>query len=163
MNLILKASFPILGFAAAYFVTITNMRSGDAHDEKFQSVMLPKEIVEKFEQLAFTEYKPKEAVLKYVSPDVIEHDPSIPGGTKEDIIKHLERLDWSNGQGPTREIKKMLVQDDIVMVFHHLIREPGTLGIAAMDMFRVQDGLIVEHWSVLQNIPEDSPNPYGMF
>ena len=153
---------PILGFATAYFMTVTNMRSGETHDEQFQAIMLPIEIIQKFEQLAFDEYQPAEAVIKYFSEDVIEHDPNVIG-TKASIVERLERLDWTNGNGPKREIKLMMTQDDLVMVFYHLVREPGTRGMAAVDIFRVKDGLVIEHWDVQQDIPEDSLNLNTMF
>jgi predicted SnoaL-like aldol condensation-catalyzing enzyme len=35
--------------------------------------------------------------------------------------------------------------------------------VAAVDIFRVQDGLIAEHWDVVQPVPEQPANPHGMF
>ena len=36
-------------------------------------------------------------------------------------------------------------------------------GEQVVDMFRVTDGKVCEHWDVIQPIPGDSSNPYGTF
>ena len=50
-----------------------------------------------------------------------------------------------------------------VVVHAHTIREPGTLGFAVIDIYRVQDGLIAEHWDALCEVPAESRNANGMF
>jgi predicted SnoaL-like aldol condensation-catalyzing enzyme len=45
----------------------------------------------------------------------------------------------------------------------HGVRVPGEPGSAVVDIFRLEDGKIVEHWDVMQPVPEDSANPNGMF
>lgn len=138
-------------------LTKSTMRSAD----EYQTSMLPRDVVLAFSKMAFDEHQPEEAVLQYFSPDVIDHNPNI-AGTRESIIAHLEALEWAT-EGPSREIKHMITQGDYVVVHHHLKREPGTAGIAAVEIFRVANGLIVEHWDVLQSVPENTINPQPMF
>ena len=41
--------------------------------------------------------------------------------------------------------------------------EPHDRDIAVMDIFRVQDGLLAEHWDVDQRVPLEAKNANGMF
>lgn len=121
-----------------------------------------KQVVEAFEKLAFDEGKPAEAVRRYFSRDVRDHGQRIVGDY-ESIIALLEQLDWSKGNGPKRTVHHIVAEGDMVMVHHHLVRTPGTPGISAVDIFRVRDGKIVEHWEALQDLPANSPNKFGAF
>lgn len=129
------------------------------------SAMTTRQVIEAFEK-AIDEKKTLEAIETYFAPNFIDHDPNVKGD-KASVIERLSALKWNkqmpSGQGPTRTIKNIVVEGEIGMVHHHLVREPGTKGIAAVDIFKVQNGKIVEHWDVLQPIPEDSPNIHGMF
>ena len=48
-------------------------------------------------------------------------------------------------------------------VHYHVRRWPGDAGWAVMDIFRIEDGLIAEHWDVMQDVVEGGPNPLGPF
>jgi predicted SnoaL-like aldol condensation-catalyzing enzyme len=50
-----------------------------------------------------------------------------------------------------------------VIAHVHGIREPGQRGTAIVEIFRLEDGKIVEHWDVMQQVPETSANPNSMF
>jgi predicted SnoaL-like aldol condensation-catalyzing enzyme len=43
------------------------------------------------------------------------------------------------------------------------VREPGTLGFAIVNIYRLENGKVVEHWDVIQRIPEKPANNNGMF
>lgn len=118
--------------------------------------MSARDVVMAFDKLAFGERKPREAVLRYVAAEAVDHHQDIRGD-RQSMIEMLERKDWS-GTSPRRTIRHVVAEGDLVVVHHHLVRQPGTPGIAAVDMFRVKDGRIVEHWDVLQPIAANSPN-----
>jgi predicted SnoaL-like aldol condensation-catalyzing enzyme len=62
------------------------------------------------------------------------------------------------------EIKKIFAEGNYVIVHVHSVREPGTRGNAIVDIFRMDDaGKVVEHWDVVQPIPETAQNDNGMF
>lgn len=57
----------------------------------------------------------------------------------------------------------MLADGDLVMLHVHSQDKPGDLGVAVVDIFRVQDGKIAEHWDVIQPVPAKDANGNGMF
>jgi len=74
-------------------------------------------------------------------------------------------LDFVRVQSPdaTHNLKRAFVDGDHVVVHHHVIRHAGDPGMAVVDIFRVEGGRIVEHWDVLQDVPESPVNPLPMF
>ncbi len=61
------------------------------------------------------------------------------------------------------ELKRILAEGDLVVTHSHLIREPGDRGMAIVDIYRIDNGQIVEHWDVVQEVPETSANNNTMF
>jgi predicted SnoaL-like aldol condensation-catalyzing enzyme len=61
------------------------------------------------------------------------------------------------------EIKQVFADGDYVILHVHSVREKGSRGRAIVDIFKLEDGKIVEHWDVVQDIPEKSANSNGMF
>lgn len=119
------------------------------------------EVVVQFEEMAFEQRRPREAMERFAAEHFVDHNPNIRGDLAS-AIAHLARLDWSTA-APERKIVHFVVRGDTAMIHHHLIRKPGERGIAAVDIFRVENGKLVEHWDVLQPIPEESVNPSPMF
>lgn len=157
----------IAGIAAPVALTFwTTSDAGPRSSEQSEAIarqtMTPKQVVEAFERMAFDERRPREAVQKYFSRDLVDHSQRIEGDY-DSVIALLGRLDWTEGGAPQRTIKHIVAEDDIVMVHYHLVREPGTAGYSAVDIFRVADGAIVEHWEALQPLAEESPNIHGAF
>ena len=61
------------------------------------------------------------------------------------------------------EIKRVFADGDYVIVHVHAVRTPGDRGNAIIDIFRLENGKVVEHWDAVQPIPEKSANNNGMF
>ena len=121
----------------------------------------PRAVVEAFQKLAFEDHKPVEATLKYISPDVVEHDVNTPGG-RQAILDFMKKRDWTNSRMKAT-VHRTISEGDLVAVHHHVTEGPDAPGTAFVDIFRVKDGLIVEHWDVAQPVPRNPPNPIGMF
>ena len=60
-------------------------------------------------------------------------------------------------------IEKVFAEGDYVILHVHSIRPANIRGRAIIEIFRLENGKIDEHWDVIQEIPETSANPNGMF
>ena len=102
-----------------------------------------------------------DAAAKHFGPRYIQHNPLAADGI-EGFRKFIEfrREKFPNAKS---EIKRALVDGDMVILHVHSIREPGERGVAIVDIFRLDNGKIVEHWDVIQPIPEKAANDNTMF
>ena len=102
-----------------------------------------------------------EAAATYLGPRYTQHNPGAPDGIEgfKGFLAFL-REKFPNSHS---EIKKVFADGDYVILHVHSVREPGTRGRAIVDIFRLENGKIVEHWDVRQEIPEKATNANGMF
>lgn len=126
-----------------------------------QNLESNKKVVTSFYTKAFNEHKPSEAMQKYVGDKYIQHNPFVANGQKPFI-------DYFTGFYKTHpdahvEIKRVLAERDLVIVHVHSMADKKDRGRAVMDIFRLENGKIVEHWDVGQPIPEKSANENTMF
>jgi predicted SnoaL-like aldol condensation-catalyzing enzyme len=119
-----------------------------------------KKVVVEFYAKALND-KDFEAAAKHFGPHYIQHNPNAADGI-EGFKKFIEyrREKFPNARS---EIKRVLADGDMVILHVHAIREPGERGVAIVDIFRLENGKIVEHWDVVQPIPEKAANSNGMF
>lgn len=91
----------------------------------------------------------------------IQHNPNAEDGP-EGFRKFIDFLKAKFPQSHSR-ITQVFVDGDYVILRVHAVREPGTRGNAIVDIFRLKDGKIEEHWDSVQPIPEKAMNDNGMF
>jgi len=119
-----------------------------------------KQTVLAFYEAAFNA-KDFEATAEFFSARYIQHNPEIA----DDFDGLLARLTGLKEGAPKLrvEVKRIVAEGDYVVAHVHGMREPGDRGLAIMDIFRLADGKLVEHWDVIQPVPEQAANANGIF
>lgn len=114
-----------------------------------------------FYEMMFNDNEPRRAIETFVGAGYIQHNPHVHDG-KEGFIEYFERM-GAEYPGKKVVVKRALAEADIVVLHCHQIWPEG-LEYSGMDIFRLdENGKIVEHWDVLQEMPTHSLHDNGMF
>jgi predicted SnoaL-like aldol condensation-catalyzing enzyme len=100
-------------------------------------------------------------LVEYLVENYIQHSPEATDG----LGGIGDFLDWLKRDHPghRNHIQRMFAQDDHVIV-HLRVTVPGQADLAVVDIFRLDpQGMIAEHWDIVQRVPENPKNTNGMF
>ena len=101
------------------------------------------------------------AVDRFIAPGYIQHNQAAAPG--RDGLKAFLTMIRAQTPDAVHDIKRAFVDGDHVTVHYHVRRWPDDSGWAVIDIFRIEDGMIAEHWDVMQDVDEGGPNPLGPF
>lgn len=114
-----------------------------------------------FYDLMFNQCRPREAIEKYVGDEYIQHNPHVGDG-KDAFIEYFERMAKEYPGKKTHFVRSVAEGNFVVLHCHQ--EWPGSEDYAGIDIFRFDDnGKVVEHWDVLQVVPDESFNENGLF
>jgi predicted SnoaL-like aldol condensation-catalyzing enzyme len=115
---------------------------------------------ERFVEIFYTQKRVREAFDFLVAEDYRQHKPTIPDGPEAAVRMLTPKFD---GSPDSRfEVQRILVDGDLALV-HVRASGPGRPDAAVADIYRFENGRIVEHWDVLQPVPEDPVHDHPMF
>ncbi|MEI9929505.1 MAG: nuclear transport factor 2 family protein [Rhizomicrobium sp.] len=119
-----------------------------------------KTIVQAFYQKALND-RDADAARSSIGTTYHQHNPLIGDGL-EGLHKYQE---WISAHYPKshNEVLRVFAEGDYVILHVHRKRTPEARGDAIVDIFRLENGKIVEHWDVIQPVPKTSANPNTMF
>lgn len=161
MHLVQNSRRGLLGAALVMLLAVCGASTAAQANNSADQTAANKKLVVDFFKMVFHDKKPREAFAKYASKDYIQHNPLAADGP-EPAIKFL--TEWfEKNPNAIVEIKRVIAEGDVVAIHHHMRRSPEERGMAAVDMFRVENGKVIEHWDVVQPMPEKSLNPHPMF
>ena len=114
-----------------------------------------------FYQKLLDELDVETAIKLYGGKDYKQHNPLVEDGW--DGLRKF--IGWIRSNYPKSRmyLKHAFAHGDCVITHSNWVRVPGERGDAVVDIFRVSDGKVVEHWDVIQPIPETAANKNTMF
>lgn len=114
-------------------------------------------LVASFINTAFNGDQLETALKLFALPDYIQHNPNIANGTKG----VLEAYRNGTMAASCYDIRFILAQNDLVWVYSKVTNNANTS--AVVDLIRVRDGKLAEHWDVIQTVPDEMPHDNDMF
>jgi predicted SnoaL-like aldol condensation-catalyzing enzyme len=145
-------------FAQGIILMMSMMILASAHA---QAPSTNKEIAVAYFRMMFEDKDVEGAMKKYVGTPFIQHDPYIADGSNpisDYYVPYFEQHPQSSA-----DIKHVIAEGDMVVI-HSLWKDsPEDRGQAVVDIYRLKNGKIVEHWDVNQDVPDDAANSNSMF
>ena len=140
----------------------------DPRDTSNREQLSVREIAERFVELFHHQDNPVDAFNCWVHPDYIQHNPNAPTG--RDATLEVLAAAVANNPELTHDVKRVIPSEEKdgeghVVVHHHFRRKLNEPGWAVVDIMRIKDGYVVEHWDVMQPVPDpaDAKNNNTMF
>ena len=151
---------PVRTIVVIAFLTVAGVGPAQAAERDFAAEEANRKLVVDFYDRFFNKHETVEAA-EVVAEDYKQHNPNVPDG-KAPFVGFFTKFLKDNPERKSR-IVRSATDGDLVYLHVHSIESPKDRGVAVVDIFRVKDGKIVEHWDVIQKVPEQSANDNTMF
>jgi predicted SnoaL-like aldol condensation-catalyzing enzyme len=143
-----------IGIVVVILLSVMGLAAVDRYATEQSRLERNKQTVTAFYTTFMNDHDPEGAMNKYVGAEYRQHNPFVRDG-KEAFITFFKDL-FQRYPKARMEIKRLIAEGDFVVVHVHHLDSTGGKGRASMDWFRLDSaGKIVEHWDVMQWVPED--------
>lgn len=153
------AKFILAGAVSLILFSCERQNVSKENCEELKKAQKNKEIVLNFYQQMFGD-KDLSAVDKYVAKDYIQHNPEVADGA-EAFKKAAET--WFKGAKKEKiDVQRIAAEGDLVFIHIKNINLDGSLK-STIDIFKLKNGKIIEHWDAQENVPQKAANSHPMF
>jgi predicted SnoaL-like aldol condensation-catalyzing enzyme len=105
-----------------------------------------------FEATVFNKHDVPSAFDHYVGESFVEHDAPL-AGSRQQAQRAYRALIAHEGSDAHRSFERSIAQGQLVATHATWnLGAPGGAALAVIDIYRLRDGRIVEHWSVAQPV-----------
>jgi predicted SnoaL-like aldol condensation-catalyzing enzyme len=154
----LRLRYALLATALALAATQSGAATGA---DTAKCGLNPKQVVTRFMNALYIDKQVRTAFETWVAPEYIQHNPMAQTG-RQAAIDFLEPF-FAQHPDIHYSIKRVMADGNLVAVHSHGSFSADDRGIAVVDILRVEDCKVVEHWDVVQPVPEKAANSNGMF
>lgn len=126
-----------------------------------QTLLKNKKLVTDFIELCYNQHKVEKSARKYLKPDYIQHNP-VMGDGQDAFIKYFSDF-MKKTPKLAVNIVRVIAENDLVTLHINAKMEENDRGLAVVDIFRIEDDMVAEHWDIQQEVPEKSENDNTMF
>lgn len=106
-----------------------------------------KETIRRFYQEFFNDHIVESAV-RYVKEDYIQHNPGVEQG-REGLMRAFAGK-FETDPDFRLDIQMVIVEKDMTAVYLKNVDTDGNTKCRVVDIYRLEDGMLAEHWDVLQ-------------
>jgi predicted SnoaL-like aldol condensation-catalyzing enzyme len=146
---------PVLPFIALVLAIIATP------SEAAKCKLKPKDVATRFMTQFYVDKQVRQAFETWVDPGYIQHNPMAASG-RDAAIAFLEPF-FAGNPAITYSIKRIIADGNLVAVHAHGRFSPEDRGVAVVDILRIEGCKVMEHWDVVQPVPEKAANTNGMF
>ena len=111
--------------------------------------------------MIFNQKNPAQAAAQFIAPNYRQHNPQAQDGP-DGVVAFATAYLKENPQLHL-DFKRIIAEGEYVVIHSHQKRNQSDRGEAIVDIFRVQNSKLIEHWDVTQLVPPQTANRNGMF
>jgi predicted SnoaL-like aldol condensation-catalyzing enzyme len=102
-----------------------------------------------------------ERASEFLDDNYIQHKPEVKTGP-QGVLDFVQSI-YANAPNHKAHIVRSFVDGDYVILHVHIMNAVEAKDLAVMDIFRVENGKLMEHWDVASPVPATAKNVNGVF